>query len=296
MTAFLEMTEELTEEQSSFKRMVQYLHKNSLTDGIYAQMKIEGVDGKKVTDAKLFKTTYSKYFVKDKEGMLRYDLFMQMHSGLELLGIVKGKPKKQKMMNLINDSRHGFFAGFCDVFVTKDADMINKTKFMYELWQIDTKVFTVDEFAQYMSSVQLEPDSIENAFDELENIQSLPTIYSEKTDEILREEKRMKHVHLGVFDVVGFVQNKEYLFHFFTKELNTLSTGTLYKETEYLVSKLFEHFGPDVSDKELLQPEEAIPDNKVLREWLVGDVGFHLVIDGKPRLQFFFGQRRETEQ
>lgn len=150
MQAMHEITEGLNSEQSRFKKMVQYLHKNSLTDGMYGHMKIEGFDGKAITNAKLFKSTYSKYFVKESEGMLRYDLFMQMHSGLELLGIVKGTPKKLKMMNLINDGRHGFFAVFCDFFVSNDADMINKTKFKYALWEVDTKIFTVNEFVTYM--------------------------------------------------------------------------------------------------------------------------------------------------
>jgi hypothetical protein len=49
------------------------------------------------------------------------------------------------MMSLVNDGRHAFFGSFCDILVSKDADMINKTKFLYDLLEIGTKVITIDE-------------------------------------------------------------------------------------------------------------------------------------------------------
>lgn len=206
MEAMVDMTEALNDEQKRFKKMIQYLHKNMLLVGLYTGMGIDGFDGIKVTDLELFRPSYSRYIMKDKKEMKRYDLFMQMHSGLELTGIVKGSPKKQKFMNLINDSRHAFFGAYCDIVVTKDADMINKTRFMYTLWNIKTKVLTIEEFQEFLNNELQRNEKASDIFNEVALFEQLPTLHTESTNEKTFIVKKLTKTYLSIFDTLNFVQ------------------------------------------------------------------------------------------
>ncbi|HEY8935243.1 MAG TPA: hypothetical protein VIM65_08480, partial [Cyclobacteriaceae bacterium] len=205
MQAFFDMTTELTEEQKEFKKMIRYLHDNSLTGNIYKALKLEGFEDNKIADKQKFRDSYISHFMQNKKEVYRYDLFLQLHSGLEILGIVKGKPKKQKMMSLINDGRHAFFGSFCDILVSRDADMINKTKFLYDLLEIDTKMMTLEEFIYFQAAQSQQSHDIGAMLKELEDFDKLETIIEEKDEEKIWFAKRMKRTYIGLFDCVNYV-------------------------------------------------------------------------------------------
>ncbi|PKK38236.1 hypothetical protein BWI96_00100 [Siphonobacter sp. SORGH_AS_0500] len=151
MLSITDYSDSLSIEQKKFKEQLQFLHKNQLRDNLKF-LGIEGYDGDVITDKEKFRTSYADYFLKNTngKGKYRYDLFIDMYSGLDFFGFVKGKPRKQKMMNMLNDSKHAFFGGFCDIVVSKDEDFINKTKFMYGIEDLDTKVFNQKEFSDFI--------------------------------------------------------------------------------------------------------------------------------------------------
>ena len=101
ISASLDFTSSLANEKKVFGEFVRYLHKSSLVEGIYKSAGIVGFDGNRITDKTAFIDSYGKVFLKEGQKKYRYDLFLDMYNGLEIYGLVKGKPKKQKMMNLI---------------------------------------------------------------------------------------------------------------------------------------------------------------------------------------------------
>lgn len=288
--AFFEMTNELTVEQKEFKKMIRYLHDNSLTGEIYKALKLDGFDGSKVTDKQKFRDSYTAYFMQNKKEIYRYDLFLQLHSGLEMLGIVKGKPKKQKMMNMINDGRHAFFGAFCDILVTRDIDMVNKTKFLYNLNEIGTKVMTIEEFIAFQATETQHPDGIEAMLKEIEHFEELDTIYEEKDAEKMWIAKRMKHTYLGLFDCVNHVITQTYPYYYFNKISNNLSTGTLIKEIAYVTNQAVSFLGPDIDGKEQFLPNEMEDGKWGGRNWLIGETGVQLFLDKKLCFAFFRGK------
>jgi hypothetical protein len=293
--AFLDMTVELTSEQKEFKKMIQYLHEHSLTGKIYRGIKLEGFDGNNVTDKEAFKMSYEAFFLKNNDtGKYRYDLFLNLHSGLELFGIVKGKPKKQKMMNMINDGRHAFFGAFCDIVVSKDADMLNKTKFLYDLYDIRTKVMTINEFIQFQANREQHPDGIHAMLAELEHFESLETIHEEKDDHKVWISKRLTHAYLGVFDTLNYVITNTLSYSYFTKTPNNLSNGTLTKEIAYVTQQAVSAFGPDFGGKTEFSTDELTEGKWSGREWLFGDTGIHLKLDQKIYLSIFKGKVAEN--
>ena len=294
LEAMLDLSKTMSEEQKKFKELIQYLHKASLLGGIYQSMNIQGFDGNKVTDRESFNESYKKHFIKDKEKNDFYNLFMSMHSGLEFLGIVKGKPKKQQMMNMINDGRHAYFAGYCEILVTNDADMINKTNFLYDIWNISTRIMTITEFEEFLIHNQPSSDTVDKLFEEFDNASALVTTHEEYSLEKSFIIKQLNHWHLGVFNTLNFANVNNTSYFYFTTESKNLSTGVLTREIEYVVNKLLEYYGTDFEERGIFDRKEIGQDRWIGRNWLTGNMGLNLFIDKKIVLAFFLAKMPES--
>jgi hypothetical protein len=281
----------LSVEQSKFKEQLQYLHKNSLTNNL-SLLGIEGYDGTTITDKEKFLTSYEDYFLKNAngKGKYRYDLFTDMYNGLELGGFVPGKPRKQKMMNMINDGKHAFFGGFCDIVVSKDDDFINKAKFMYDLREVDTQVLNMTEFADFLNNrvhgrqfsdleteIARESTNINVLFDIDENGQR--TIG-----------KRLSDTYYGYFNTIIYHSNG---YIYFTKQNNLFGDGTLVKEIAFCINQLYDEFGLDYNsrgewiDGEMVKGSE---NDWYGRVWRVSDkAGIELKFMEKLGLYIIYG-------
>lgn len=287
MLAFVDFSTELTEEQKQFRQFIRYLHERSLLGNILEPLNILGFDGQTITDKDAFKASYQAFFLKDEGDVYRYDLFQQQHTGLEFFGIVKGKPKKQKMMSLINDGRHAFFGAFCDIVVTEDADMLNKTKFLYDLYDIGTQVMTLDEFIAFQVKTEPQPDGFHAMLEILRQFNELETIYEESNDDRVWVCKKIPRTCWRVFDCVNFVKADTYAYHYFTKHVNNLSTGTLHKEVTDVCRLALETFGRDLDGRNEFKPEELDNEQWAGRRWLIAETVIQLSLRGKLCLTIF---------
>jgi hypothetical protein len=270
--AFMDFTEELTIEQKRFKEFIKYLHQNSLLSGLYGAMGIEGYDGVNITNKDKLRESYAGYFTKNQRRN-QYELFMDMYYGLETFGFVKGKPKKQKMMNLINDSRHAFFGAHCDIVVSKDADFRNKAKFMYHICDIETKVLSFEEY-----ETALDQWSDEAALGIVDLINAANREYKET--EIIREEKNeqtqtyyfaLPQTYLSYFDLYGVSFSEKGNYIFFTKKPSTLANGTFVKEIIKITGLAQSTLGNDAEGRGNFQESEITDGKWAGRYWILGD-------------------------
>ena len=67
---------------------------------------------------------------------------------LDLFGFNKEPRKKVKFQNLQADALHSFYGSYCDCVVSDDVGLRNKTKDLYGVYNINTKVYSVDEFIE----------------------------------------------------------------------------------------------------------------------------------------------------
>ena len=67
---------------------------------------------------------------------------------LDLFGFNKEPRKKVKIQNLQADALHSFYGSYCDCVVSDDVGLRNKTKDLYGVYNINTKVYSVDEFIE----------------------------------------------------------------------------------------------------------------------------------------------------
>jgi hypothetical protein len=290
---FLGFTNELTNEQNEFKKLLQYLHKHSIVSKIYERFGIKGFDGERVIDKKLFRESFQEFCMRDGKPKYRYALFMEMFQSLELLGIVKGKPKKQGLMNLINDGRHAFFGAFCDLVVARDTDFLNKTKFLYDLHELGTRVVTISEFECYLKDQKDYSEKLEDLFAAISDPDILNTVYEEHNDEKLFIVKNLPRLYFGFFDQISVVKQKDGVsYNYFSKKSSNFSSGVLASEVEYVVNKLVDELGPDVNGRGFFFRGEILEDKCCVREWLVDDLGIQVNIDGRMYLAFFYGKLR----
>jgi hypothetical protein len=284
--AMLDFTESLTNEQKTFKEFIKYLHKNSLIGNIYESAGIKGFDGEKITNKEEFLQSYGNYFIKEGEQKYRYNLFMDMYNGLEIFGIVKGKPKKQKMMNLINDSRHSFFGGFCDILVSKDEDFLNKTKFLYDAYDLNTLVLTVGEFHDYLTKFPIDKSSM------LELIKGVGETNLKEPEREWEEEgryfslKTLDKTFYNYFNTVTYVFENDVQFYYCSKYSNSFSTGVLTKQIEYVTNKLISELGTDIYEKQAFNPTEIVDGKWCGRNWVIGNTLVDLNFTNNMFLRF----------
>jgi hypothetical protein len=272
MLAMTNYSDTLSAEQSKFKEQLQYLHKNQLTNN-FNLLGIEGYDGNTITDKEKFRNSYADYYLKNTngKGKDRYALFTDMYNGLEFLGLVQGKPRKQKMMNMLNDSKHAFFGGFCDVVVSKDDDFINKARFMYDLHELDTQVFNMAEFADFLKRRVSGRHFSDLATEIIREDTNENVLYENSENGQAAVYRRLSDTYYGYFNTLVNHSNG---YIYFTKQNNLFGTGTLIKEIAFCVNQLFKELDVDYHSRgEWIDGEIAKDSEKEWhgRAWKIND-------------------------
>jgi len=265
---FMDFTESLTNEQIRFREFLKYLHSHSLTGKIYEQLGIQGFDGDKVVDQSAFKDSYMNYIYNTSTLKDIYSVFTLMYNSLEILGLVKGKPRKQRMTNLINDSRHSYFGSFCDIVVSRDEDFRNKCSFLYEALGLDTIVCDLKTFESIIKDAELFPSTYNdltqaiNQFDEGE----LRKLQGEDGREYYI--KDLDKWYFGYFDSLSFTSEEKLNRMIFSKERKSFSLKAIQPELEYLTNQLSTQLGVDFDNKSEWNPAELKDGQWSGRQWI----------------------------
>jgi hypothetical protein len=266
---FIKMTDTLSQEQKKFKELLHFLHSSFFNRVTYEQLGIKGFDGSTITNQEDFRNSYAQYFLNNGKDKSVYDLFLELYNGLEFLGFVKGKPRKQKMINMINDARHAFFGGCCDIVVSKDEDFLRKATFMYDIYELRIKVMSVSEFSQFLLDQKtIEESSLVNLFSEMKNEETQKDISnSVEIDGIQEICYHLRRVYWGYFDTLIRYSNGDI---YFAKNIRKLLPNTLIKEIEYCTNKIAEELGDDIYNKGRYEKDEIV-ENEIWngRTWVI---------------------------
>lgn len=276
-------TNDLSSRQKNFRDLISYLHEQKAVAKLYEQMGVKGYDGESVTDATAFRESYQAYFQKDKQKD-RYDLFLEMYNGLELFGFVKGKPKRQKLLNMVNDGRHAFYGAFCDIVVSSDTDFIAKTKFLYDVHDILTPVFTLEEFRNALKKME-EYSKLKLT----DLIKEVGDVTEEQLIDVTEEAitYNLKSIHYSYFDTVSFLSSDHGKYWYVTSDNTNLLRGTLANEFDYVTGRLVSELGPDFDGKTAFNRDEIKTGEWAGRRWRLDDTILELSNHGKLFLTFF---------
>ena len=90
------------------------------------------------------------------------EAFTSIYLTLDILGIRQDKlPKKNNTtMNIVTDSKHSYYAAYCDYFVVLDKNLSFKSKSIYSYCKVDTKVVTPKELIEDLNLVIHSPNDI----------------------------------------------------------------------------------------------------------------------------------------
>lgn len=264
---FLDLTEELTDDRKKFKEFIKYLHANALVANIYDSLGLKGFDGTVVTDKEAFKQSYMEYHYERSVDKHMNWLFANMYNGLELFGIVKGKPRKQQMMNMINDGKHAYFGTFCDVVVSEDEDFIKKTKFLYDLFDIKTEVITSAEFHIFLTT--LKPMSTLSDCLDLINSIDMNHATMETNDEGDHYVTKLPVRCYRFFNRLAFAPRERLDNFYFLRQSENWSSGTLAKEIENVTNALSSELGADVNNRSIFSDDEFRGEDWEGRTWLM---------------------------
>jgi hypothetical protein len=287
MDAMLDMTENISKEQQRFRRLLQFLHGSLNHAMFYEQCGIKGFDGEQFTDWKSFVGSFKALVHQTAVKKDLYNLLHEMHYALDTYGIVKGKPKKQKFMSLLNDGKHAYYAAHAHVLVTSDLDMIAKTKLLYRIWEIETMVLTPLEFIDWLNSFPSRDNSVAELFSQFEVAAELPTSYEEYGLDRTFVQKDLPMWYMGEFNTLNCATANGNTYYYFKQFFRSIQFHTLTIELERIVNKLVEHFGSDELGREKFDRGELENNEWKGREWRVGEMGILLYLSQGIVVSFF---------
>ena len=156
-----------------------------------------------------------------------YSFFTNAYFSLDLLGISKEPSKKVKFRNVINDGLHSYYGAFCDYVVSDDQGLLKKTRALYRLLKIDTKVIHIEEFIGHFSLLSNSFENSQSKFFELLSndlkngliISSIPSIQNDRRIITIKP----YHNYLGYFNQIDIVLENNQGFIFLSRVTNNYS-------------------------------------------------------------------------
>lgn len=192
---------------------------------------------------------------------------------LRFFGIVKGKPRKQKFMSLLNDGKHVYYAAHAHIFVTSDVDLIAKAKTIFQIWGWSTNIMTPAEFKDYLIFINAQDISVAAMFEQFNNVADLPTGYEKYTLGDVYIQKDLPHWYLGEFNTFNCAIARGNCYYYFNQFFSNIDSGTMTIELERVIDKMLDNFGIDELKRGKLDRKELEEKEWKGREWRVGEMG-----------------------
>jgi len=188
----------------------------------------------------------------DKE-ITDYDFHTNAYSTLDLLGISKEPSKSVKFKNLMNDGYHSYYGGFCDYVVSDDRGFLKKTKVIYKLLNINTKVMHIDDFIPFFSLLSKQTETSPSAFFGLllKDLKNGIVIGSKPSIRFNRYTTTIKpyHKYLGYFNLIDSMQEDSQDYIYLYRKTKNYSYFNFFREYEGIINKAIRLFGIDFNNK-----------------------------------------------
>ncbi|WP_196857859.1 hypothetical protein [Pedobacter sp. CAN_A7] len=200
--------------------------------------------------------------VKDKSKVPYYEFYTLSYHVLDMLGISKEKlGKKNRYGNLLNDALHSYYARYCDVLVTNDKGLRDKSAILYHMYDVSTHIVSVQECNELLEDIGIDTD----------------VDHSHLFTKVNYDAKNSERKYLGTLDDGGEVYRLEEMsryFNFFDAFLLEISekatryilcksdTSYLsepnYREMGKIIDRMVNIFGPDSNERVFFDFESEI--------------------------------------
>ncbi|MCM4164028.1 MULTISPECIES: hypothetical protein [unclassified Arenibacter] len=238
----------------------------------------------------------------DKE-MSNYDFFTNAYFTLDLLGISKEPSKSVRFNNVLNDGIHSYYGAYCDCVISDDNEFLKKTRVLYKLLGIETKVYHAEEFIKSFNFILDKEEDSYQTFSKLliNDIKTGIIIDDFKSLNFDRHTSTIKPIHsyLGYFNRIDNLveEGKNYLY--FYRRTKNYSNFSFLREYELVVNSGFRVLGIDQDSRGIFdwdtEKEELVNDKWNGRFWDFND--FTIKIEnnkGSKELSMLMAFRSES--
>ena len=162
---------------------------------------------------------------------------------LDLLGINKETRKKVKLKNMEADCCHSFFGSYCDCIVSDDEGLRQKSKTLYKLFNLGTKVYSIDDFIRkFDEAINNNKKSAYEYFNEInEDYQAKQILKANTTQEYIFTHLKTSCEYFGYFNCMLERKSKEETVIILHKSFD-LKQPILTKEIEIIVNRIVRVF------------------------------------------------------
>lgn len=201
----------------------------------------------------VFQKTFNEFvkdslYHKDKTQIPYYDFYLQSYSLLDMFGISKDKiDKGNGYGNMFSDGLHSYYARYCDVLVSSDKGLRKKSKTLYNLYDVNTEIFTVEEFVEQLPLIGKSTETdIKDFFDKLTyDYKEAERIDFTETNTGYYCTLLIKNRYLNAFDEILELIHDEKTYLFLLKKNTHWLSSFNYREEGMIVNKAIEIFGED---------------------------------------------------
>lgn len=249
---FMGMLKTLEEDKSAYKGLRNVVDKN-INNGKFT-VEYDNIDFNDDLKNSVLQKTFIEYVNNNlnpngDKTITDYDFYIQAYFTLDLLGISKEPAKSVKFRNVMNDGYHSYYGAFCDFVVSDDQGFLKKTKALYKLLGIESKVYNIDEFISYFTLLKksLEKDS-STFFNLLINdIKNGLVLESKNSLKYNRHTTTIKpfHNYLGYFNRIESITEDNQSFILLRRKTQNYSYFSFYREYEGIINNAFNLFGYD---------------------------------------------------
>ncbi|MCD8435929.1 hypothetical protein [Tenacibaculum finnmarkense] len=241
----------LNEEKKVYKDL-RKINDENLNNGKFI-LEYDNIDFNENFKNSLFKKTFLDYISESlnpngKKKITKYDFFTYAYINLDILGISKEPSKSVRFRNLMNDGFHSYYGAYCDIVVSEDKGFIKKSKALYKLLNIDTKVVNTEEFLKILDNdfkIDKTIESFLNRIPEFVNDENLKNCYSNIKTKKITNIYSLNENLFGYFNQINVDEKGEKIHLYFRKNRQNYSIFNIYREFELVVNNCFYLFGID---------------------------------------------------
>lgn len=186
-----------------------------------------------------------------KDGIISfYDFHSNAYLNLDLMGFSAEKIKgNNKPNNVLNDGIHSYYAGHCDLLITSDAGLMNKSNLLYQLLDVSSRAISPNDFINNVETFfNYEVNSSQDFHNLLsqdvrngDRISTFSSLTRNRVTEVFRTGRKF----FNWFDQLEVLREPEGITLVLVPEKKGYSKYILFEEIESIVNKCLELFGPD---------------------------------------------------
>lgn len=181
------------------------------------------------------------HFTKEQKQL--YQEFVTCYNTISFMGFDSEINRNVRFINTLNDAQHSYYGGTADILVSQDKGLINKTKFLYNFYGIETKVMTLHEFKRFLNTYRPIKHTNEMLFiTDLTVKMKQSIIVAEKRPIFkynqIQEVRKLAQIYFGLFNYMAEVHSHEnddvYVILYGSNA--RISNMTYYKEVNHIIN------------------------------------------------------------